>query len=139
MAARWAPTWTPVTRSATCTTRPRQAVPRWECAGGRLAAEPPGMRVRRARPRRPGRTPRRRLLCLPSADDPRRPRRRGATLSSSGAVLVLAIVGCLAAIGALAVLVVVLRRVGLPGSTHTSVVGDGLSPAETARLKEKAD
>jgi ribonucrease Y len=60
-------------------------------------------------------------------------------LSSSGAVLVLAIVGCLAAIGALAVLVVVLRRGGLPGSTRTSVAGDGLSPAEMARLKDEAD
>jgi ribonucrease Y len=59
-------------------------------------------------------------------------------LSSSGAVLALAIVGCLAAIGALAVLVVVLRRVGLPGSTQTGVAGEGLSPAETARLKAEA-
>jgi len=54
-------------------------------------------------------------------------------------VLALAIVGCLAAIGALAALVVVLRRVGLPGSARTSVAGDGLSPAETARLKAEAD
>ncbi len=60
-------------------------------------------------------------------------------MSSSGAVLALAIVGCLAAIGALAVLVVVLRRVGSPGATQTDVLGDGLSPAETARLKAEAD
>jgi len=60
-------------------------------------------------------------------------------LNSSGAVLALAIVGCLAAIGALAVLVVVLRRVGLPGSTQANVTTDELSPAETARLKAAAD
>jgi ribonuclease Y len=54
-------------------------------------------------------------------------------------VLALAIVGCLAAIGALAVLVIVLRRGGLPRSTQTRVVGDGLSPAEKARLKDEAD
>jgi ribonuclease Y len=53
-------------------------------------------------------------------------------------VLALAIVGCLAAIGALVVLVVVLRRVGLPGSSQTGVAGEGLSPAETARLKAEA-
>jgi ribonuclease Y len=60
-------------------------------------------------------------------------------LSSSGAVLALAIVGCLAAIGALAVLVVVLRRVGLPGSPRTRVASDGLSPAETAQVRAEAD
>ena len=60
-------------------------------------------------------------------------------MNSSGAVLALAIVGCLAAIGALAVLVVVLRRVGLPGSTQANVTTDELSPAETARLKAAAD
>jgi ribonucrease Y len=60
-------------------------------------------------------------------------------LSSSGAVLALAIVGCLAAIGALAVLVVVLRRVGLPGSPQTRVHSDGLSPAETAQARAEAD
>ncbi|HYK66344.1 MAG TPA: ribonuclease Y [Streptosporangiaceae bacterium] len=54
-------------------------------------------------------------------------------------MLALAIVGCLAAIGALAVLVVVLRRVGLPGSTQANVTTDELSPAETARLKAAAD
>jgi ribonuclease Y len=48
-------------------------------------------------------------------------------------------VGCLAAIGALAVLVIVLRRGGLPGSTQTRVAGDGLSPAEKARLQDEAD
>jgi ribonucrease Y len=60
-------------------------------------------------------------------------------LSSSGAVLALAIVGCLAAIGALAVLVFVLRRVGLPGSTETGAAPEELSPAETARLTAAAD
>jgi ribonucrease Y len=60
-------------------------------------------------------------------------------LSSSGAVLALAIVGCLAAIGALAVLVVVVRRAGLPGSTQPGVAREGLSPAETARLRAEAD
>jgi ribonuclease Y len=54
-------------------------------------------------------------------------------------VLALAIVGCLAAIGALAVLVIVLRRGGLPGSTQTGVAGDELSPAAKARLKDEAD
>jgi ribonuclease Y len=62
-------------------------------------------------------------------------------LSSSGAELALAIVGCLAAIGALAVLVVVLRRVGLPGptETQTGVAGEGLTPAETAQARAAAD
>jgi ribonucrease Y len=62
-------------------------------------------------------------------------------LSSSGAELALAIVGCLAAIGALAVLVVVLRRVGLhgPTPTQTDVARDGLSPAETAQMRAEAD
>jgi ribonucrease Y len=62
-------------------------------------------------------------------------------LSSSGAELALAIVGCLAAIGALAVLVVVLRRVGLhgPTPTKTDVARDGLSPAETAQMRAEAD
>jgi len=60
-------------------------------------------------------------------------------LNSSGAVLALAIVGCLAAIGALAVLVVVLRRVGRPVSNHADVAVEGLPPAETARLRAEAD
>ena len=65
-------------------------------------------------------------------------------MSSSGAVLALAIVGCLAAIGALAVLVAVVRRAGLPGSTRPAVAREGHSPAElssadTARLKAEAD
>jgi ribonuclease Y len=60
-------------------------------------------------------------------------------VSSSGAVLALAIVGCLAAIGALAVLVVVLRRVGLPGSPEPGAARDELSPAESARLRAAAD
>jgi ribonuclease Y len=55
-------------------------------------------------------------------------------------VLALAIVGCLAAIGALSVLVVVLRRVGRPtASTDAAVLADVLPPAETARLKADAD
>jgi ribonucrease Y len=60
-------------------------------------------------------------------------------LNSSGAVLALAIVGCLAAIGALAVLVVVLRRVGRPVSSYVGVAAEGLPPAETARLRAEAD
>jgi ribonucrease Y len=61
-------------------------------------------------------------------------------LNSSGAVLALAIVGCLAAIGALAVLVVVLRRVGRPASNDAgAAAADVLPPAETARLRAEAD
>ena len=60
-------------------------------------------------------------------------------MSSNGAVLALAIVGCLAAIGALAALVVVLRRVGSPGSPQAVTVTQGLSTADTVRLKAEAD
>ena len=49
--------------------------------------------------------------CLPaSAMDARGPGGKGRVLSSSGAVLALVIVGCLAAVGALTVMVVLLRR-----------------------------
>src|SRR5262249_14514185 len=85
------------------------------------------------------RTPRRRLRACHRPTTPVGPGRRGATLSSSGAVLALAIVGCLAAIGALAILFVVLRRVGMPGSAEAGVPGEGLSPAETARRRAAAD
>ena len=61
-------------------------------------------------------------------------------MNSNGAVLALAIVGCLAAIGALSVLVVVLRRVGLSGSPQAAgSPPEGLSEAAAARLKAEAD
>jgi ribonucrease Y len=61
-------------------------------------------------------------------------------LSNSGAVLALAIVGCLAAIGALVVLVVLLRRSGtLPGTAPALQDSARLSDAEVSRLHADAD
>jgi ribonuclease Y len=61
-------------------------------------------------------------------------------VSSSGAVLALVIVGCLAAVGALAVLVVLLRRSGgVPSAPAARSDSPGLTEADTARLQAEAD
>ena len=61
-------------------------------------------------------------------------------MSSSGAVLALVIVGCLAAVGALAVLVVLLRRSGSSRQPLRHVPEPtSLTEAETARLQADAD
>ncbi len=63
-------------------------------------------------------------------------------MNTSGAVLALVIVGCLAAVGALAVLVVVLRRIGgKPAAPVTAVTPEPahLTEADAARLQAEAD
>ncbi|HXB47852.1 MAG TPA: ribonuclease Y [Streptosporangiaceae bacterium] len=61
-------------------------------------------------------------------------------MNSSGAVLALVIVACLAAVGALAVLVVLLRRSGgVPAAPVARPGSAGLSEADTARLQAEAD
>jgi ribonucrease Y len=68
-------------------------------------------------------------------------------LNNAGAVLALAIVGCIAAVGALAVLVVLFRRSASlqaqpqPATVATTQLQDGagLSESDTARLKAQAD
>jgi ribonucrease Y len=61
-------------------------------------------------------------------------------LSSNGAVLALVTVGCLAAIGALIVLVVLLRRSGsIPAATPPRPEPTSLTEAETARVQADAD
>jgi ribonuclease Y len=61
-------------------------------------------------------------------------------VSSSGAVLALVIVGCLAAVGALAVLVVLLRRSGgVPSPPAARPDSAGLTEVDTARLQAEAD
>jgi ribonucrease Y len=65
-------------------------------------------------------------------------------LNGSGAVLALAIVGCVAAIAALTVLVVVVRRGSLLAASHTDAVTRGprdarLTEADTARARAEAD
>jgi ribonucrease Y len=60
-------------------------------------------------------------------------------VSSSGAVLALVIVGCLAAVGALAVLVILLRRTGVPSPPAARPDSVSLTEADTARLQAEAD
>jgi ribonucrease Y len=60
-------------------------------------------------------------------------------VSGSGAVLALVIVGCLAAVGALAVLVILLRRSGMPAVPAVRLDGASLSEVDTARLQAEAD
>ena len=60
-------------------------------------------------------------------------------MSGSGAVLALVIVGCLAAVGALAVLVILLRRSGVPSVPAARPDGASLTEADTARLQAEAD
>jgi ribonucrease Y len=68
-----------------------------------------------------------------------RARRKGAVLSSSGAVLALVIVGCLAAVGALAVLVVLLRRgASLPVVPVKALPTTAVSSVPTAAVPTEA-
>ena len=61
-------------------------------------------------------------------------------MNTSGAVLALVIVGCLAAIGALAVLVVLLRRTGsLPATVLARADGTQLPEADAKRIQADAD
>ena len=60
-------------------------------------------------------------------------------MSGSGAVLALVIVGCLAAVGALAVLVILLRRSGVASVPAARPDGVSLTEADTARLQAEAD
>ena len=61
-------------------------------------------------------------------------------MSNSGAVLALVILGCLAAVGALAALVVVLRRSGgVASAPAAQVASPGLTEADTARLQAEGD
>ncbi len=59
-------------------------------------------------------------------------------MNGSGAVLALAIVGCLAAIGALAVLVVVLRRGGLLSTPSAQQTAARLPESEVSRLQAES-
>jgi len=62
-------------------------------------------------------------------------------LDSSGAVLALVIVGCLATVGVLAVLVVLLRRGGIvpPAAAARPESAAGLTEADAARLQAESD
>jgi ribonucrease Y len=60
-------------------------------------------------------------------------------VSGSGAVLALVIIGCLAAVGALVVLVILLRRSGVPSAPAVRPDSVSLTEADTARLQAEAD
>jgi ribonucrease Y len=84
--------------------------------------------------------------CQTTVSDERGSRwERGAVLNISGPVLAVIIVGCLAAVGALAVLVVLLRRstaapvVPAPPHIETRQTTTELSEADSARIRADAD